>query len=384
MEQKIDFTAVNDVTWNGEKVDNLKLDHIDIWQRYRPVIFTVRDSNTLGFIVTAGDTDVVVDCKYGQTIVPAGTTQNVSYATGSTDHSLRTQITFTGDVVEIGSMSASTSAKGLPEGYGNIAKVDDWGSLKRIGEYLFSSVLLDNATGLVIPNQITYIGDSAFFRSGIRAPEVVLPSYYTEFGDNVFYQCDPELGDKKDFVIPDWMTHIPYGFLRQTMYIQKVIIPDSVVGWAPNAVGVKGYAFAQSGTLREVVFNTTKLEELAPYTFSGAWLAEQKTLPEGLKIIGTLCFEDCDFTSLLLPSTLERIDNGAFDGCTALTTITIPANVTKIYNNAFVGCTALTSIVFENPNGWVDASGNAINLSDPSANVAKLQQTSNLGYLTRS
>ena len=44
---------------------------------------------------------------------------------------------------------------------------------------------------------------------------------------------------------------------------------------------------------------------------------------------------------------LTKIEDGAFAGCTQLTSITIPANITEIGANAFKGCTGLQSITIE-------------------------------------
>lgn len=49
-------------------------------------------------------------------------------------------------------------------------------------------------------------------------------------------------------------------------------------------------------------------------------------------------------TEVILPPTLDEIEDSAFFKCSSLTEITIPEGVTKIGTNAFYGCSQLTSI----------------------------------------
>ena len=50
------------------------------------------------------------------------------------------------------------------------------------------------------------------------------------------------------------------------------------------------------------------------------------------------------FDEIIYFTGLTKIEDGAFAGCTQLTSITIPANITEIGANAFKGCTGLQSI----------------------------------------
>ena len=66
-----------------------------------------------------------------------------------------------------------------------------------------------------------------------------------------------------------------------------------------------------------------------------------------LKTIGTFVFEGCSsLTSVEIPDGVTSIGQGAFSGCSGLTTITIPDSVTSIGKEAFSHCSSLTSIVF--------------------------------------
>lgn len=81
--------------------------------------------------------------------------------------------------------------------------------------------------------------------------------------------------------------------------------------------------------------------ELKANAFIGATF-EELILPEGMiEIPGSMC-EDCrHLKRVVLPSTLKRIDIGAFCGCEQLSEIVIPDGVDYIGDNTFQGCKSL-------------------------------------------
>ncbi|MBR3685104.1 MAG: leucine-rich repeat domain-containing protein [Clostridia bacterium] len=53
-------------------------------------------------------------------------------------------------------------------------------------------------------------------------------------------------------------------------------------------------------------------------------------------------------TDLVIPNTVTKINNFAFDNCNSLTSIIIPDSVTSIGKSAFYNCSSLTSVVIGN------------------------------------
>ena len=65
--------------------------------------------------------------------------------------------------------------------------------------------------------------------------------------------------------------------------------------------------------------------------------------------IGNGAFGGCSgLTSITIPNSVESIENEAFGGCSGLTSITIPNSVTSIGDWAFRDCTGLTTVTIPN------------------------------------
>ena len=86
------------------------------------------------------------------------------------------------------------------------------------------------------------------------------------------------------------------------------------------------------------------------------------------------------YTDLVIPETynglpVTSICEGAFYGCTSLTSVKIPDSVTSIGDNAFRGCTSLTSVTFKDTSTWYrttdssDSGGTVVDVTTPSTNA---------------
>ena len=67
-------------------------------------------------------------------------------------------------------------------------------------------------------------------------------------------------------------------------------------------------------------------------------------IPEGVTSISTAFSYKSSLISIVIPSTVQRIENDAFARCTSLISVTLPEGLTYIGDQAFGGCTALPNI----------------------------------------
>lgn len=139
---------------------------------------------------------------------------------------------------------------------------------------------------LVLDSSVNGIGQFAYARSGLR--EAVIPVGIEKIGYAAFYHCDD---------------------------LAKVEIPDSVTS-------VEAKAFAHTPWVEQFQEGRREGEEDSDFLISGGVLVAYRgdgaevTVPEGVRVIAGEAFADHEeITKIILPSTLQTIDDRAFAGC---------------------------------------------------------------------
>ncbi|MBO2527222.1 MAG: hypothetical protein CW335_03460, partial [Clostridiales bacterium] len=262
-------------------------------------------------------------------------------------------------------------------------------SVTSIGEGAFSGC--SSLTSVTIPDSVTSIGDDAF-RWCSSLTSVTIPDSVTSIGDCAFSVCSSltsvTIGDSvtsigywafadctglTSITIPDSVTSIGEYAFQNCSSLTSVTIPDSVTSIGEGAfsgcssltsmtVAVENPSY--SSDAYGVLFNKNKtvliccpgsysgsytipdsVTSIGEGAFSGCSSLTSVTIPDSVTSIGDCAFEYCSsLTSVTIPDSVTSIGYWAFDGCSSLTSVTIPDSVTSIGYYVFSGCSSLTSV----------------------------------------
>ena len=179
-------------------------------------------------------------------------------------------------------------------------------NLISIGESAFEECR--QLTSIILPNSLESISNNAF-RNCSNLGGINLPSTLQELGFYAFYGCE----NVKSVVLPESLETIEIGTFEASG-IESIVFPS-------NLKVIEESAFANCEGL-------TRLE-----------------LPEGVERIGNYCFSSCtNLEYIYLPDSISSIDHAAFYNCSNLTSIDIPAGLTVLSNSVFRG-SGLTSVI---------------------------------------
>ena len=230
----------------------------------------------------------------------------------------------------------------------------------RIAEFEFCCC--ESLTDIVLPEGVTSIGDRAFHNCSALS-SIVIPDSVTSIRESAFKNCI----SLKSFEIPSSVTSIGFVAFSGCKSLSSLVIPASVVnlngnpfcGWYGELKCLSPYFIYDN----KVLFDKDKSKIIA-------FRDKDTTLyviPDGVTSIGDGAFWGCtSLTSLVIPESVTSIGDYAFVGCDSLTDIVIPDRVTRIGEFAFGGCESLTDIVL--PEGVTSIGGsafkNCISLTD--------------------
>ena len=158
---------------------------------------------------------------------------------------------------------------------------------------------LINGFGTATVTNTQYLGEGyGYYTNTVQIPSTITVEgkTYTVTGiqEKAFYSC-PEL---KNVQIPSTVSTIGAQAFGESPLLSKIIVdPTNQNFYADN---------------NGILFNKTQTELIfCPKTVSGAY-----TVPEDVQKIHAFAFNNCkQITSVVLPNSLKRIEDGAFWGC---------------------------------------------------------------------
>lgn len=204
-------------------------------------------------------------------------------------------------------------------------------------------------TQFALPATITSIGNRAFYgdaRLFMVYMRNIDNSQLQSIGDYAFYGCNAlsEFCSDMEFTFPDAMTTIgDYAFYDC----------DSVVTieFSKNIISLGVHAFESCSNLKKVVL-PDKLETVSEYGFAEciSLMKVEFGNANQTNIIGSYSFKGCySLHSIEFSKWVQKIETGAFEGCTGLLWVKIPQPKCLIKQYAFPPAATLTLI------GWTSS-----------------------------
>ena len=206
---------------------------------------------------------------------------------------------------------------------------------------------------LVLPDNITFIGDGAF--AGCKAVTTLTLSKGTQTKENlgtaIFDACESlqrvefprehqYISERefngctslKEVVFSENIKEIGAGAFAACKSLTTIELPDSLEKMGDNC-------FANCWVLSKVVLPVNDVFDTIPNgCFLECYKLHDLVLIEGIKFIGDSAFKWCNAFYSTLPSTLEHIGSNAFNTCGFYGELVLPAKLDYIGSAAFKSC----------------------------------------------
>ena len=186
------------------------------------------------------------------------------------------------------------------------------------------------------------IKNYAFSYSSLFIKEVVIEDGITEIGRSAFQNC----AQIQTITLPESLTTICENAFSGCSDLKKITIPK-------NCETIGEDAFYYCSGLEEIsveegnqVFDSRRDCKALIDSKSNTLLlgGKNSVVPDGVTEIAKEAFKYTGITEIVIPDTVVRIGEYAFNGCKQLKSVVLPINITSIENSTFNGCSSLETV----------------------------------------
>ena len=178
-----------------------------------------------------------------------------------------------------------------------------------------------------------YDANFSFSPNCMYINKIIIPDTVTLIGSCAFENCT----SLSEIEIPSSVTSIGHEAFCGCESLTKISIPDSVTT-------IEDYTFSSCSSLEEIVIPNS-ITSIRYNAFSYCSALTKITIPNSVTSIGANAFVDCgSLAEIVIPNSITRIGSSTFEGCTSLAKVAIPDSVRDINGDAFSGCTNLSHI----------------------------------------
>ena len=247
-----------------------------------------------------------------------------------------------------------TPTEGLFGGKSSLTSVILGANVRTVSDYMFAG---SGITSIDL-KQVTSIGKGAF--SGTKLNSIIIPSEVNKIGINAFIDCD----DIAEVEIQDGSSILTVGYqdaggadwgpfydspLKKIILGREINYVDGNSNtFTPVEASDGFFANEESGNITDVeVTISNNVRTISNYMFSDLKM-NSLTMPSSVTKIGNYAFNGCStLVDLNIPEKVIEIADGTFYGCSSLTSLIIPANVTRIGDNAFYNCSSISDLTID-------------------------------------
>lgn len=266
----------------------------------------------------------------------------------------------------------------LLDNYNTVVSIVIPDTLEEIGKEAFFRCI--NLKSVVMSKNLRKLGDEAFRECG-SLETIVLPASIEELGELAFYYCT----NLKTVTLPSKskITLMPRAVFNNCSSLEQINIPNNVkkidrsafygcssltsIDIPSSVIEIRSQAFDECTNLSEIklnegleiienmVFYNTAIKkmdipstvtELGSSAFAACENLSIVSCGSNLNVIGESVFKDCiNLIEVELNEGLTLLSKSSFQN-TAITTIVIPSTVEKIESYAFKDCSSLKNAIF--------------------------------------